>query len=216
MTRFAKQGTHRRVPCAQCHEARTAQTRPLSVEEWKRVGPTKLNLAFPVRGSRCFECHSDPHRGNFGTECETCHVPDSFQRITGAAKSVRPLDHRGAWVRRHSSLSDVDQELAPVKSTCSTCHGVPACQNCHRKRSPRSHTAMFRTRTHGAVAGFDPTPCGTCHQVASCTQCHRRTPPLNHRGTWRVLHGYAAGGFADSNCFVCHRRSDCALCHRTR
>lgn len=216
MTKFQKIGPHKKAACFLCHQTRTAQSAALSVAAWKNVAVTKLDLTFPVRGHRCFECHSDPHAGNFGAECEACHAPGDFKRIAVAARSIRPMDHRGFWIRRHAALLDVDSEFGAVKRTCATCHGAPSCLHCHLSRSPSSHTAIFRVRTHGAVASFDPTPCSVCHQAASCLQCHRRTPPLNHRGAWRTLHGFAAGGFGDSNCFVCHRRADCALCHRTR
>ena len=217
MTKFPKRGPHQKAACALCHQTRTAQTPPLSIDDWKKAAVTKLDLTFPVRGHRCSECHSDPHAGNFGTDCETCHAPSNFKRIEVAkVRSIRPMDHRGAWIRRHSSLADVDGELGSEKASCSACHGAPGCLHCHRTRSPRSHTALFRVRTHGAAASFDPNPCKVCHQAASCMQCHRRTPPLNHRGAWTTLHGYAAGGYGDSNCFVCHRRADCALCHRAR
>jgi hypothetical protein len=216
MTKFAKNGAHQKAACALCHQVRTAQTRPLSVTDWKKVAATKLDLTFPVRGHQCIECHSDPHGGNYGTDCQACHATASFKQIlVGTARSVRPLNHQGSWVRGHAALADVDDELATGKGSCSTCHGAPGCLHCHRTQAPRSHTALFRIRTHGTVANFDPNACSICHQAASCMQCHRRTPPLNHRGAWRTLHGYASGGFTDSNCFVCHRRADCALCHRT-
>lgn len=215
MTRFIKNGTHRRVACALCHQPNTTLAHPPSIAEWKQTPVGKLDLSFPVRGHLCSECHADPHAAAFGSNCETCHSTSGFKRIGSAAKSTRPSDHAGAWIRRHSALANSDDESAPVKSTCAACHGTPGCRNCHHNRAPPSHTALFRIRTHGAIASFDPTACSTCHQAASCTQCHRRTPPLNHRGAWRTLHGYAAGGFADNNCFICHRRADCALCHRT-
>ncbi len=214
MTKFSKVGPHKKAACSSCHQARTA---PLSVAEWKNVPTTKTDLSFPVRGHRCFECHRDPHAGNFGTNCEVCHAPGGFNQVPVAkVRSMRPLDHQGLWVKSHSLLANLDDDVVVAKHSCATCHGAPGCSHCHRTRAPSTHTALFRVRTHGAIASFDSGPCSSCHQAASCTQCHRRTPPINHRGAWRTLHGYAAGGFGDSNCFVCHRRADCLLCHRTR
>ena len=215
MTKFPRTGAHQKAECSLCHQPKPAQLSPLSVTDWKKLAPKKLDLSFPVRGSRCVECHSDPHGGNFGSECGKCHTPIAFNRPSvGAARWVRPANHLASWISSHAVLADDDAEKQ-VQRTCAVCHGAPGCQHCHRTRSPRSHTGIFRIRTHGAVASFDPSPCRTCHQSASCTQCHRRTPPLNHRGAWRTLHGYAAGGFGGNNCFVCHRRADCSLCHRT-
>ena len=235
MTNFKKTGIHQKVACILCHRARVAQSHALSIGDWSRVVVTPLDRTFPVWGHRCFECHQDPHQGRYGVDCETCHTTDSFKiRHTGAAnatrlldrlgnwlkqeavdvgKSTRPLDHKGDWLRQHAVIAGYERDLAEEKRTCGSCHGTPGCDNCHRTKAPRSHTALFRVRTHGQIAGFAPEACGTCHRVASCIQCHRRTPPRNHRGNWRTLHGYASGGFADSNCFVCHRRADCAVCH---
>jgi len=215
MTHFAKQGPHKKADCSLCHQRALSRPAPLSVAQWKRVTPTQLDLSFPIRGRRCVECHRDEHNGNFGTDCELCHRPGDFKRVdVGKARSMRPLDHRGSYIRRHAALAETGNASAKLEPTCAACHGSKGCSHCHLTAAPSNHTAIFRARTHGAVASFDQSRCSLCHQQASCTMCHRRTPPLNHRGAWRTLHGYAAGGFGDSNCFVCHRRADCALCHR--
>jgi hypothetical protein len=217
MTKFARTGAHQDAKCALCHQPKGNNARPLSVAEWRRVIVTNLDRTFPVRGNRCVDCHRDPHSGSYGTACETCHSTHDFKNAAAARLTgLRPADHKGFWLRRHAALADQDEELSRRQSSCAACHGSPGCENCHRRRAPRSHTALFRIRTHGAAAAFDPQACSTCHRAPSCNQCHRRTPPLNHRGAWRTLHGYAAGGFTDSNCFVCHRRAECALCHRPR
>jgi hypothetical protein len=217
MTKFQRTGVHRTVACSLCHQRKTPQNPALSVADWKKTAAGKLDLTFPVRGKQCSDCHADPHQGNVGSDCSACHSTADFRGISGGrAKSIRPRDHGGSWLRRHATLPENDRDPGAEKRSCATCHGAPSCTHCHRTNPPRSHTALFRIRTHGAVASFDPSACSTCHIGASCIQCHRRTPPLNHRGAWRTMHGYAAGSFADNNCFVCHRRSDCALCHRTR
>ncbi len=219
MTRFARTGVHRQAACALCHQARSAQNPPLSVAAWKQTNVATLTLdpTFPVRGNRCSECHSDPHDGNLGSDCAACHITSDFQRISGGrAKSIRPRDHGGSWLRRHTTLPENDDDPGAEKRSCASCHGTPTCSNCHRTMAPRSHTALWRVRTHGAAASFDPNACSTCHRAATCIQCHRRTPPLNHRGAWKQNHGFVAGGVSDNNCFVCHRRSDCTLCHRAR
>lgn len=217
MTTFQRTGAHRTTACSHCHRTKNAKRAALSVAEWKQVKPRATDLHFPVLGKRCIDCHQDPHAGQYGSDCAACHTTDHFERITGGrAKSIRPKDHGGSWLRRHTILPESDSEPGAEKRACATCHGSPSCTHCHRVRAPRSHTGLWRARTHGAAAAFDPNACSTCHRAASCIQCHRRTAPLNHRGAWPSLHGFAAGGFAGNNCFVCHRRSDCAACHRAR
>lgn len=214
MTRFARTGAHRRVPCAVCHQPRAAAA-PRTVGQWRKISAPKLDRRFPVFGKRCSDCHADPHRGGYGTDCERCHQTGRFSSLSRArAVTLRPRDHGAGWLRYHTTLAETGG--SSVENTCASCHGRPACRNCHRTSAPRSHTGLFRIKTHGRYASFDPNSCRTCHQTASCTQCHRRTAPLNHRGAWTTLHGYAAGGFGDSNCNVCHRRADCAVCHGSR
>lgn len=217
MTAFQRTGAHRAAACPECHRNKTAKTKALSVADWKKVARSPTDLRFPVFGKRCSDCHEEPHAGQYGSDCGSCHSTTNFERVVGArAKSIRPKDHGGSWLRRHTVLPESDSEPGAEKRACATCHGSPSCIHCHRTRMPRSHTGLWRVRTHGAAAAFDPNACSTCHRAASCLQCHRRTAPLNHRGAWRTMHGYAAGNFAGNNCFVCHRRSDCAACHRTR
>ncbi len=213
MTPFPRTGAHQRVRCSTCHQSRTAGAKPRTLSQWKSVAPAGLDRRFPVYGKDCRDCHADPHRGRYGTDCAQCHQPHRFSAVSRLV-NVRPRDHTAGWLRFHTTLPEPDRKAD--KASCAGCHGSPSCQNCHRTSAPRSHTGLFRSKTHGRAASFDPGACRTCHQTASCTACHRRTAPLSHRGAWTTLHGYAAGGFGDSNCFVCHRRADCAACHRSR
>ncbi len=212
MTRFGLTGAHRRTTCASCHSGASA---PRTVAAWKPVRTARVDRSFSVVGSSCEACHTDPHRGSLGRDCARCHSTERFSKISrSGARRTRPLDHAAGWARFHGTRAD-DERTADSLS-CASCHGKPACQACHRTRKPRSHTALFASKTHGREASFDPSSCRTCHQQASCTACHRRTAPMNHRGSWPTRHGFAAGGFGDTNCMVCHRRADCAACHRAQ
>jgi hypothetical protein len=214
MTHFRLTGAHRTVTCAKCHQPKSRRAPP-TVAQWKRGRVPPLNREFPVRGTRCLHCHFDVHKGYVGKDCEQCHNTTSWKSISGArARVVFPADHRGAWLRRHALLPMNDGEPGAEDRYCAVCHGSPSCVNCHRTRTPRSHTGLWRVKAHGTAASFDSTSCRVCHHTAACTACHRRTPPLNHRGPWLSSHGYASGGFGDTNCYVCHRRADCTWCHR--
>lgn len=216
MTGFPLKGAHRGVDCALCHQPRSRTTGALSVTEWKKAEAPKLDRRFPVRGRKCSQCHTDPHHGYMGDDCDVCHSATNFYELTGPrARAILPGSHRGSWLRRHTWLPFSERDLRGNELNCSTCHGTPACRNCHRTQKPRSHTGLWRLKTHGFSAEFNPSSCSVCHQRSACTGCHRRTAPLNHRGAWRTVHGYAAGGFGASNCYVCHQRLDCLACHRS-
>jgi hypothetical protein len=210
MTKFARTGTHQQVGCSTCH--RSARPVPPEVG-WSKLEPaTKLNLTLPLMGKRCADCHADPHKGSAGVECGQCHGTASFRLLSAAGRAQRPNDHDRGWLGRHVHLPFNDNDLLAEGRACARCHGN-ACDRCHRTMLPKSHTALWRLRTHGAAAAFDSESCRVCHVTGFCIQCHRTTAPLNHRGAWGKLHGYAAGTFADNNCYVCHSRGDCLACH---
>lgn len=218
MTPFRLTGGHRDVDCARCHQKPQAGAppapHPLSLAEWDKLGTPPLDRSFPTRGTRCGDCHVDPHQGGYGADCGQCHAGGTFRGIPPGMRRIEPENHGGSWLRRHAVLPEHDGEPGTEGRGCSACHGSPGCTHCHRTRPPENHTVLFRVKTHGSAASFDPGACRICHETGSCTQCHRRTRPLNHRGAWSTLHGYAAGGFANDNCSVCHERADCAACHR--
>ncbi len=214
MTQFPLRGAHRSVRCAFCHQSRKKPSRPRTLAEWRALEPPPLDRQFPAPERDCAACHADPHEGRAAGTCANCHTAQSFTKLTGArARSVVPANHRGAWLKRHSTWPRSRGELGGEKLNCATCHGAPDCSGCHRTSAPRSHGGLWRLRMHGSAASFDASSCRVCHQVGSCKECHRRTRPLNHRGAWSVLHGFAAGGFGGSNCYVCHTRTDCLGCH---
>jgi hypothetical protein len=64
-TKFKLTGAHKNLQCTHCHTA--------PVQENKDIMTKKT----------CHNCHmeDDVHRGSFGTPCERCHTPESFQEI---------------------------------------------------------------------------------------------------------------------------------------
>jgi hypothetical protein len=63
-TKFRVDGGHMKLSCADCHgQGRTGKAGTL--------------------GRSCFSCHGteDPHNGNFGIQCEQCHVTSDWLRI---------------------------------------------------------------------------------------------------------------------------------------
>ncbi len=217
MTQFRRTGMHERVACTFCHRARPT---PLPVVGWTRGQPTPpADRRFPVMGTRCVECHADPHKGEAGQACESCHNTSSFKTLIGGAPASlmpKPSDHTSAWIRTHANLPEGDRDREGQHGTCTPCHAAPACTQCHRTRTPKSHTGLWRIKTHGTAAAFDSSSCRVCHSPGACIHCHRRTPPLNHRGAWGRRHGLAAGTLGSEQCAVCHQRGDCAACHSGR
>ncbi|MBS1213620.1 MAG: cytochrome c family protein, partial [Proteobacteria bacterium] len=63
-TDFPLQGAHEKLECKACHK--------------DPVVGEKLELP-----DGCYSCHQkdDAHRGNYGQNCERCHVPTSFNEL---------------------------------------------------------------------------------------------------------------------------------------
>lgn len=94
-TGFALQLSHRELACSKCHG-----------QERGRAGPTLGK----VPGTRCADCHRDPHQGQFqqggGTDCRRCHDESRFAALQ--------FDHQ------HDSRFKLDATHARL--SCGKCH----------------------------------------------------------------------------------------------
>lgn len=184
-------GAHARVACASCHGAGS-------------------NYRGVPRD--CASCHRkrDPHRGQLGAACQTCHV-------TAAWKPVRGFDHArtsfaltGAHRQATCIGCHAGQHWKGLATTCSSCHARDDahkgsrgsnCAGCHT-------TAAWKTVTFDhAATGF---PLVGGHAAATCASCHGPGNVNRHPGR---------------TCIACHARddthkgqngSDCASCHTPR
>lgn len=194
---FPLRGAHRSAPCRGCH----------------------LVLDFKKTPTACADCHRDPHRGELGIDCATCHVPTNFLDRTAQLEQHR---------RTRFPLTG-----AHVSQDCESCHppqpqgaltwvGTPVdCQACH--------LALYSATTdpNHAQAGF-PLDCRLCHTPTTWDRAR-----FDHAGTSFPLTGAHralecvqchANGYSGTPtaCNACHADphngqfgTDCALCHDT-
>lgn len=198
-------GAHARAACLRCHNDRGDVA------------------TFAARG--CVGCHIDPHRGQLGTECQTCHNEQTwqpFEQIAMHDRTRMPL--MGAHVAVACFRCHPGAEVgnfAGASPECLTCHSadlaraltpnhvangwVDDCQRCHRpfswKPAQFDHPSSFPL-TLGHSGRF----CSECHQPnvfsglsPDCSSCHlgdaQAVRDPNH----------AAAGFS----------LDCTECHST-
>lgn len=187
---FALLGSHRTLACTDCHEGA---------------------LSDPVPRN-CVGCHSDdPHEGQLGDRCESCHNNDSWVQEVRFDHALSPFPLLG----KHASLLCEDCHLSlrfhDVDGTCVSCHAEDDvhdgafgsdCEGCHQPGG--WSIAQFDHEQHSGFAllgAHDALACQSCHgqprllQAASpqeCVTCHRSDDP--HAG---------------------HFGSDCARCHST-
>ena len=192
-TSYALAGAHLAVPCDACH---------------KTVGPDTLakipgvvvpanaggrrTLQFRYAGTRCADCHKDPHRGELDARagkdgCVSCHKVESWHQIAfDHAKTRFPLTGGHARVACAPCHPQADQGQADRDDPARR-HAAP-CEDCHKDPAPgpaqeggerpsRAPTvtgprAWSRTSfDHDRDAGF---ALDGAHVKLACAACHVR------------------------------------------
>jgi len=218
-TAFPLVGAHAAVTCERCHPALDGAGTVPGARRYRGV----------AHGG-CVDCHTDPHGGRLGADCNGCHetaawsarARDSFDH----ARTAFPL--RG----RHAQLA------------CAACHGgrqrgqpLPhaACIDCHRDahaartageaswlRCEQCHDesgfqpARFTLAEHDSTAfplvgAHRAQPCVACHRAASGSGSAPGAPPLAlPHATCEDCHGDPHGPelarlSGGDGCRACHR-----------
>ena len=133
---FALDGAHRAIPCVACHEKMPAKSAASSLTGAAHLAPVALDDP----GSKCADCHEDPHGGQFagragGGACETCHATEAFRpasrfdhnrdtrfALRGAHEHVAcEACHRpGATVK--GAKGPPPLRYRPLSTACESCH----------------------------------------------------------------------------------------------
>ncbi len=216
MSRFALDGGHLRVRCADCHPSVTFKPRPVD----------------------CFGCHPEPavHKGQYGTTCEQCHSTRTWE-------DIRPLHDVGEFALKgaHDNIACErchrdNRPLAGSGNLCINCHrqddihsnGLsPRCGECHTQwsfapaRFDHSRVGCNLTGVHRTIACFDchrngnfsviSPQCISCHRDDAVAAGTRGTPPVDHNAqaqcstchnpnTWVLPGGVNAGFGRESVC----------------
>ncbi|MBN8582748.1 MAG: hypothetical protein J0L96_18940 [Anaerolineae bacterium] len=187
---FKLEGGHANVACTQCHlDARSI---------------TDLQSA----PQDCYSCHAhnDEHNGQYGTQCESCHNPSTWEDAI--------FDH---------NLSAFKLEGEHTEVACEECHvnnifkGTPKdCYSCHAQDD--EHNGQYGTQceschvpTDWENATFDHSltnfPLNGGHSNVDCEQCHTTTGSFGGLSTaCASCHqdpAFHAGAFGTA-CESCH------------
>lgn len=178
-TGFRLDGEHAAATCDACHG------RPLRTDDTRAA---------------CASCHEDPHRGEQGESCESCHDSRRWQPSNALTR------HRG------TRFPLVGQHAA---ADCTSCHdrlredtwrATPTdCFACHAKDYQRPDI-----HPNHVAARFDRA-CDSCHSQATWFPAR-----LRHDNFWPLR-----GAHATADCFSCHEGeryggtpTACIDCHR--
>ncbi|MDP8255957.1 MAG: hypothetical protein P9M14_09420 [Candidatus Alcyoniella australis] len=177
----------------------------------------------------CNACHSEAIEN---LQCALCHR--TFQSI-GLSK-LSNFSHKDNFLTDHPGFARL------TTRTCSQCHHLDFCTDCHNKREgvlrssvkfPELVRRSFIHRgdwitTHAAETGFQQERCLKCHTINTCQSCHARNGKgpqsevklMTHPKGWinpnsSKFHGPEARRRI-IECASCHDRgpgSNCIRCH---
>ena len=241
--------------CSSCHTGGTWEARNFEHDrdtKWPLVGnhkdvlcdschPRRDFAANRGKGRTCYSCHKkdDPHDGELGTHCETCHIPDgsllfdhndpklSSWRLEGKHEGVRCGDC-------HKSI-----HFKPTPTDCGACHGEPAvhkgqlgtlCGRCHDATDWKNIHVKHDVPGIKFGGAHDRVTCYKCHTQGRllegtgplCITCHKNDDIHNNGlgprcGECHTQNAWAGARF-DHNKVGCnitgvHRMLPCAECH---
>lgn len=214
MTKFVRVGVHLDTKCQRCHVVSFPGGRPPKVGWTQGAALPELDHLFPVPGQACRDCHHDPHEGAYGSACESCHEPSSFQNANAAVHDTGSFRLQGTHDRlRCERCHEPDRPLRGLGPLCQLCHLAddvhnnslgPNCGRCHSQFDWAP--ARFNHSSIGFVlrGAHKLARCRDCHSVGTyvgtprdCYTCHQG----DYLRTTRPSH--AMMGFG----------TDCASCH---
>lgn len=176
-TGFALQGSHRDLTCRECHRAEFVAEPDILAAAGKALKRTFLGLT-----TQCASCHDDPHRGQLGNACQSCHFEASWT-------SQLKFDHES------SSFS------------LTGAHGAVDCSACHPKEGTTVPTTRFKPVAHNLCSD-----CHTDFHHGQferdCSACHVED---SFKAASKFDHGTArfplTGKHKNVNCDACHGKS---------
>ena len=210
-TQFPLTGAHANVQCIQCHKTEI------------KNGKEFQNFA-NVPHKNCNSCHKDPHHGEFGTDCKSCHSTESFSKMKSTSAFNHSLTgfelegkHKTIDCKKchdnRSGTKDTYKEFENTQNvTCLTCH-----EDAHEKKLGQDCKSCHNQQSFGIKnikSDFDHTLTGYTlygkHQSVDCRKCHTSTymtAPLAHDQCKSCHKDYHDGQFeklVENDCKSCH------------
>lgn len=158
---YPLRGKHADLKCEKCHLPTGEKV--IFKKESRTV------IKYKPLSNQCFDCHKDPHKGNFGKSCHECHSEKSW-------KSTKDFHKNFTLSGVHYSLECGEchkdgKKLAGLSQQCIGCHqkddihngSQPNCKNCHTQQFWEV-TSFRHSLTRFPLRG--------AHRVIECSECH--------------------------------------------
>jgi hypothetical protein len=210
-TDFALRGKHAQVDCIECHK------------KGSRNGK-EFQFFSDVNHNNCTDCHDDPHLGELGTSCTSCHTESGWDNFIGRGRFNHnqtgfPLKgkHQSVDCRECHSLergpTTVFRDRSGVRTNeCATCHDDvhegkfgSDCAECHTEKGFRGSANLGEfnhDRTDFALRGK--------HEAVDCKECHKGSmlDPLPFNTCLSCHDDFHEGQFVENG-----NTQDCSSCH---
>jgi hypothetical protein len=179
-TGWPLEGKHAGLACRECHQPKFQRMPMVS-----RIRKKDAARSWVALETACLACHSDPHKGGFGTNCASCHDTRDWHRINHQTfnhdLTRYPLRGRHAGVaceKCHDPITAGGKQ--PPFERCGSCH-----QDAHNGLATLAGKAADCAACHG-VEGFRPStftveqhrrteyPLEGRHAAVACAKCHVR------------------------------------------
>ena len=186
---------HAAVACEKCHTA--AHMVPAERALIKQTNP---NTSYLALSKDCVTCHTDPHKGQLGADCQRCHNIIDW-------KQAKELDH------------------SKTKYPLTGMHTQVACEKCHFPSGPDKLVKYTGIKFGACIdchtdphKGAFKTACESCHTTSSWKKVNMSSVQFDHSKTKYPL----LGMHLKVDCTGCHASGDfkrtvafaqCADCH---
>ncbi|MCG6962761.1 MAG: hypothetical protein LJE95_05760, partial [Acidobacteria bacterium] len=219
-TKFSLTGRHAEIECVDCHHQPKASP----------IAKPVLKADFHGLSTACATCHADPHAGELGNDCASCHDTRTFhlaifkhpgsQNFFSGQHASLPCAkcHRDDAQPRKTDSPSSGRIYRSLATDCASCHKDvhlgqlgKECASCHTVEAKGFRATRFdhsRARFH--LDGK--------HLTVKCEQCHHRETAAFPSGTGETVRYTGMG----TDCVSCHHDAHrgelgdrCATCHAT-
>ncbi len=203
---FKLKGKHEKVDCFKCH-TNSKETVNLTINSKSQ---SRFVVQFKPVSSACIDCHKDPHKGNFGRNCQECHTESSW-------KSTKDFHKNFTLTGVHYTLDCAEchkdgKKLSGMSQQCLMCHQkddihngmLPDCKSCHTQHFWEA--SKFRH----SLTQF---PLRGAHRTLDCAECHTNGAYKGLSSTCVTCHlsGFQANptphSSGNTNCIECHKNT---------
>jgi hypothetical protein len=215
-TGYKLEGKHPDVLCEKCHMPAYMVADERALIKMKDVSKSFFGLP-----QNCVACHKDPHKGQLGNECQTCHNFMDWKAAKQFDHSKTRYPLTGLHIRvacEKCHKPDVPGGPARYKDmkfrACIDCHIDPhkgsfkqRCEDCHTTAGWKKLLPAFsfdHSQTKYPLLGKHVTvSCSACHingdfkktlSFENCVDCHKPDP---HKGQFEAR----------------PKKGECAECH---